>query len=76
MEVFDGIGVVVNFAVFQEAVELEAGQAEEAGGLVMGEFLGALACNGKRFNRLAAGIGVAGDVVGQLDSDLHRRQCT
>ncbi len=68
--------MVVNLAVFQKAVELEAREAEQAGGLVMGQLFGAVAFDGQRFERFAAGIGMAGDVVGQLDGDLHAEQCT
>lgn len=40
-EILDGVGVVVDVAVLQESVALEAGHAEQAGGLAMGELFGA-----------------------------------
>lgn len=35
LEVFDGVGVIVDLAVFQKTFELEAGEAEQPGSLVV-----------------------------------------
>src|SRR5690348_10400970 len=61
-EVLDRVGMIVNLAILQKAIELEPGQAEQLGSLVMGQLFGAIAFNDKGFESLTSRVGMPCDV--------------
>ena len=65
--------MVVGIAILEKAVKFEPRQSEQLAGLIMRQRHRAVAFDGQSFERHSAGIGVLGDVVGQLDSDLVNR---
>ena len=55
----------------EETIEVESPQTENSARLVVGERTGAVTLDGQGLQSLAPRVGVLGEVVGELDADLH-----
>src|SRR5437879_2713222 len=71
MQVLNRIGMIVDLALDQEIIEVKPRLPKQLAGLKVCQSPGAVPFDGKAFKSLSARIGVLGDIIRQLDGNLH-----